>query len=283
VGTSGSEAWDRANVAGERAGVTLRSFDRLEDADRVRGLVDAVWGAQVMPPELLRAFQHAGSVLIGAEAGEETVGFVFGFAGLDPGLHLHSHMLAVLPPWRSRGVGVALKLAQRAWCLDRGIDEVRWTYDPLVSRNAHVNLVKLGAEAVAFYVGFYGDMDDRLNRGDRTDRFEVRWRVASDRVALALDGSAVAPPTGSALLEAGGEGESAEPRPTGSVPAAGATVQIPKDHLALRTEDPDLGRRWREEAGRAFAACFEGGLVASWITADRRYVFERAEDVGGTP
>ncbi len=282
MSTSSSQAWDRANAAGDRAGVALRPFDRLEDAERVRKLVDEVWGAQVMPPELLRAFQHAGSVLIGAEVDEETVGFVFGFAGLDPRLHLHSHMLAVLPPWRSRGVGVALKLAQRAWCLERGVDEIRWTYDPLVSRNAHLNLVKLGAEAVAFFEGFYGEMDDRLNRGDRTDRFEVRWRVGSGRVERALDGCLTAPALGATVLEALGEGDRAEPRRAGA-PAPGASVQIPLDHLALRTADPDLGRRWREEAGRAFAACFGAGLAATWITFDRRYVFEPVDDVGGTP
>jgi predicted GNAT superfamily acetyltransferase len=283
VSTSSSEAWDRANAAGDRAGVVLRPFDRLEDAERVRSLVDAVWGAQVMPPELLRAFQHAGSVLIGAEAGQDTVGFVFGFAGLEPGLHLHSHMLAVLPPWRSRGVGVALKLAQRAWCLERGVEEIRWTYDPLVARNAHLNLVKLGGEAVAFFEGFYGEMDDRLNRGDRTDRFEVRWRVGSDRVARALDLRPVAPSVGPVVLGALGEGDRVEPRTTGTTPASGATVQIPLDHLALRTADPALGRRWREESGRAFEACFGAGLAATWITADRRYVFEPVEDVGGPP
>jgi predicted GNAT superfamily acetyltransferase len=283
VSASSSEAWDRAIAAGDRAGVGLRPFDRLEDAERVRTLVDVVWGAQVMPPELLRAFQHAGSVLIGAEVGEETVGFVFGFAGLDPRLHLHSHMLAVLPPWRSHGVGVALKLAQRAWCIERGIDEVRWTYDPLVSRNAHLNLVKLGAEAVAFFEGFYGEMDDRLNRGDRTDRFEVRWRVGSDRAEHALDAALAAPPLGAAVLEALGEGDPVAPHRTGAAPAAGATVQIPVDHLALRTADPDLGRKWREEAGGAFAACFRAGLAATWITPERRYVFEAVEDVGGAP
>src|SRR5205823_7392831 len=105
----------------------------------------------------------AGSGLLGARDGGALVGFVAGFLGVQEGLHAHSHMLGVVQDAQSRGVGYALKLAQRAACLDAGIDEVRWTYDPLVARNARFNLVKLGAVATRFLPGFYGEMTDRLN------------------------------------------------------------------------------------------------------------------------
>ena len=85
-------------------------------------MVEAVWGAQELQPELVRAMQLAGCVLIGATpvSGGELVGFVWGFAGWSGGPHLHSHMLATVPALQSRGVGFALKLAQRAGALDAG-------------------------------------------------------------------------------------------------------------------------------------------------------------------
>ena len=116
--------------------------------------------------------QHAGCVLIGAadEGEEDLVGFVLGFGGFSEGPHLHSHMLATLPERQSGGVGYALKLAQRAAALEAGLDEIRWTYDPLLARNAWFNLMKLGAAGKAFLPDFYGEMTDLLNAGDRSGR-----------------------------------------------------------------------------------------------------------------
>jgi predicted GNAT superfamily acetyltransferase len=271
--TTEDSPWALARAAALRAGVRLDPLESLEEADQVRGVIDQVWGEQVLPREVLRAFEHAGGLLWGARAGDRLVGFVLGFGGVGGGLHLHSHMLAVLPEFRSQGTGHALKLAQRAACLEAGIGEVRWTYDPLVARNARFNLVGLGAEAVAFLPAFYGEMIDRLNRGDRSDRFEVRWRLWSDRAVLAAAGEAAEPDEGPAMLEAVGEGEDARPKETGAPPEPGARVAVPADHLSLRRRDPSLGAEWRDATARAFGACFDAGLVALWMTRDRCYVF----------
>ena len=123
-------------------------------------VVEAVWGAQELQRELVRAMQLAGCVLIGATpgGGGDLVGFVWGFAGWADGPHLHSHMLATMPALQSRGVGYALKLGQRAAALDAGFGEVRWTYDPLLARNAWFNLMKLGATGTGFLPEFYGEI-----------------------------------------------------------------------------------------------------------------------------
>jgi predicted GNAT superfamily acetyltransferase len=274
---SDREAWDLAGGAAERAGVALRDLADLSDTDRVRAVVDHVWGDQAPPRETLRAMQHAGSVLIGAEDGGDLIGFVWGWLGYRGGLHLHSHMLAVVPEWESRGVGYALKLAQRAACLAEGVEEARWTYDPLLARNARFNLVKLGTEAFAFLPEFYGEMTDRLNRGDRSDRFEVRWALRSPRVARALSGEGVPPDLGPELVMGAGPDDHQEPMPTGEAPVPGCRVAIPRDHLALRRRDPELGARWRAIASKQFQACFARGLVAAWFTDDARYVFDRPD------
>jgi predicted GNAT superfamily acetyltransferase len=274
-----SSSWDLAHRAAESAGVSIVPLISLEDAEGVGRVIDAVWGAQGLPRELIRAFQHAGSVLLGARADGDLVGFVLGFYGMAERLHLHSHMLATVPEWRDRGVGYALKVAQRAECLDHGVEEVRWTFDPLVARNARFNLVKLGAVGTRLLPGFYGEMGDKLNRGDRSDRFDVRWSLRSDRVERVLVRSAEDPAAGPLLLEAVGDPDAPEPKDTGMKPGPGAAVAIPPDHLALRMADPELGRRWRDACAAASRRCFEQGLVATWFSRDSTYLFEPPEQV----
>jgi predicted GNAT superfamily acetyltransferase len=273
-------AWETAGVAAVAAGVALVPMRDMADAVRLTGVVGRVWGDDELRPSLARALQHAGCGVFGAvHPSGELVGFVLGFLGWEDGLHMHSHMLAVLPEYEGRGIGYALKLAQRAACLDAGIDEVRWTFDPLVPRNGWFNLVRLGTAATAFYPSFYGEMSDRINRGDRSDRFEVRWRLGSDRVERAVSGRAVEPEPGPILLVRGGDETTPRPGETGVSPGPGAVVEVPLDHGALRARDPSLGREWREASARVFQACFDAGLVAVWIDRAGRYVFVPERDV----
>lgn len=270
--------WHVAMKAADAAGVSLEPMHGLEGAERAAALVEALWGPGQLPPFLIRAFDHAGTVILGAESDGQLVGFVLGFPGLDGGLHMHSHMLGVLPDQQSRGIGFALKLGQRAACLDEGVAEVRWTYDPLVARNAWFNLMKLGVEATGLLRSFYGRMDDVINRGDRSDRFEVRWRLESDRVNRTIDGYLPEPAPGPILLEPEGNPDAARPRETGAPPEPGAVVAVPVDYHQLRQRDAALGAAWRDASSRAFEACFGCGLVAAWISRDGRYVFVRPEE-----
>jgi predicted GNAT superfamily acetyltransferase len=266
--------WAIVHEAAEAAGVVVAPLTELEDAEGIGRVLGTLWGEDIVDEGITRAIQHAGGLLYGARAWEELVGFVLGFAGFDEGLHVHSHILGVVPEWQSRGVGFALKLAQRARSLDEGVTEVRWTYDPLVVRNARFNLVKLGCVGTRLFRRFYGDMTDNLNRGDRSDRFEVRWQIGSDRVERALRRQARQPAMGEVLLEAQGEPDAPEPKETGAPVGPGAVVVVPRDHADLRSKDPQLGRRWRETAADVFDACFKAGLAAAWMTKDGRYIFE---------
>ena len=170
-------AWSVAREAASRAGVEVRELQSSEIAI-AQEVIGAVWGPQQIPQSnLLRAFAHAGSTLLGALVDDRPVGTTLGFLGWEGGLHLHSHMTAVIPTRLSGGVGYALKLWQRAVCLREGFGEIRWTYDPLVARNAQFNLVKLGAVVMTMHPNFYGAMDDIVNAGEESDRFEVSWRL----------------------------------------------------------------------------------------------------------
>ena len=250
-------AWDLAGEAAEAANVELHPLSSLGQFDEAIGIMVATWGAYQLPPrEVMTALAHSGNVPLGAYDGDRLVGFVLGWAGVDEGgLHVHSHMLAALPERRHRGVGYALKLGQRAQALGQDIHVARWTFDPLVARNAWFNLGKLGALADRFGRAFYGEMSDEINRGDRTDRLVVRWDLDPDP----------APRTGPEGLPVAlsAEGDPGAPVPVpGPPPAAeGAVVEIPREHGELRGRDAELASRWRDAAADALEACFDAELI----------------------
>ncbi|TVP76623.1 MAG: GNAT family N-acetyltransferase, partial [Gemmatimonadales bacterium] len=137
-------------------------------------LQEAVWGAgfrERVPAAILGVARRLGGVVTGAFRGDELVGFVFGLTGIREGRPVHwSDMLAVRAEARGRGLGIALKEAQRDELLSRGVRVMEWTFDPLVARNAHLNLNRLGAAGVEYVVDAYGDSDSPLHRGIGTDR-----------------------------------------------------------------------------------------------------------------
>jgi len=268
------EAWDQAHGAAAKAGVRLGPLTSVQDADRILDVMIATWGNfQLLPREMIVALVDSGNVPYGAWDGDELIGYVLGWAGVTPedGLHLHSHMLATLPDRRHGGVGYALKLAQRADCLERGIRLVRWTFDPLLARNAHLNLVKLGAIADRFLPNFYGEMEDTQNRGERSDRLMVRW--ALDRpvpgAPAALAGTEV-------LGRVGDDPDAPTPTAVRAPDGPIALISVPRDYHDLRERHRDLAGAWRDATAEAFGRCFAAGFVVTGFTADGTYVLEAA-------
>ena len=206
----------------------------------------AIWSftdAQVLPKELFVGGEIAGHQVLGAFDGSRMVGGSWGFLTWDGRtLGLHSHITGVLPAYRGGG-GYALKMAQRDWCLERAIDTVTWTFDPMIARNAAFNLRKLGAVGVAFLPDFYGPMSDAFNAGEPTDRIEVVWDLrASPRRAPPEDAEA---------------------------------VPIPADYLALRETDPAAAGAARMRAAERMRVLFESGRRAVWFDRDHGYLFAR--------
>ena len=263
------EAWERANQAAASAGVTLQALTSLDDADRLIEVMRQTWGDHdLMPREMVRAIAESGNLPWGAFDGDELVGYVLGWAGVDPedGLHVHSHMLAALPGRRHGGVGFALKLAQRAMSLDQGIQVVRWTFDPLVARNAHFNLSKLGAHCDRFHRNFYGEMGDTLNLGDRSDRLVVRWDLDREPGPWPF-------PDGESIQALRAAGPADLPRPErGPEPSMQATggvrIGVPRDYAAIRSTDSSLAEAWRDATGELMAQCFALGLRVVAFDAD---------------
>jgi predicted GNAT superfamily acetyltransferase len=267
-----SDPWVMAHEAGATAGVRLAPLATVQECDLIRDVELATWGdAQLVPREMLRALAESGNVPWGAFEGTSLVGFVLGWAGVDgDGLHVHSHMLAVLPGRRHAGVGYALKLAQRALALEQGITLVRWTFDPLVARNAYFNLHKLGPVVDRFERDFYGEMEDDLNRGERSDRGVIRWDLDAEPGRSAPD----LPTDALVVLGHRGDGPGAVEPPARDP----ALVEVPTDIAEVRTRDAVASQRWRDAVAEAFEACFQARLVATAFDRSRSaYVFTSVE------
>ncbi len=259
-----ADAETAADAADARAGIRTRPV-APDELDAMLARFESTWGEGRGPDRsMLQALEHAGNTLLVAVPVEmpqraasrdprpiDVVGATLGFLGWTGGLHLHSHMNAVDPAARGRGVGVALKLRQRAICLAHGVTEMRWTYDPLIRRNARLNLVRLGAEFVAFLPDFYGDLGDAITGADRSDRFEVRWRMDSPRTVRAL---------------------ARGPQPPWRAEGGLALVA---DYEQVRALDPDVAAGLREAARVAFAALQADAGLRAELDANGDYVFTR--------
>ena len=289
-------AWGKASAAALAAGVEMGLLLDASEARRTADLFSEVWGVAGGPApisgDLIRALVFTGNYAAGAWAGTELVGASVAFLALHNGrLSLHSHITGVARAARSRSVGFALKQHQRAWALSHSIPEVTWTFDPLVRANARFNLVKLRAVAVSYLVDFYGEMQDGVNAGDRSDRCAVLWDLEAPQVVTASDGAqpaGAAPagtaPEGTVLLAVG-------PDDTPAVMDAGALAvssgpllcQVPADIVAMRVTDPGKARAWRDALGDTMGAAMAAGFVAGFVTRDGWYVLtptDNEEPVG---
>lgn len=269
--------------------IQIGPIDTHEDYKAVEDLQRQVWGleeAEIVPLHLLLTAAKNGGVLLGAYDGDQMVGFVFGFPALTAeGTLKHcSHMAGVLPAYRGQQVGYRLKLAQRAQVQAQGIGLITWTFDPLESRNAALNLHKLGATSRTYLPDLYGPMRDALNAGLASDRLQVDWVLDSLAVLGRLQGTALAtlPELSAAGVAVWNEPPPGTPLrpPESAVPIPGDRVLlcIPADFQAIKAADPGLARAWRLHTRELFQAAFLAGYVAIDLLAggNRSYYLLRA-------
>ncbi|WP_222598448.1 hypothetical protein [Lentzea tibetensis] len=233
----------------------------VEGIARIAQYFSEVWNTMVdvLSTETLHCIRHAGGAVIGAFDGDRLAGATVAVFGPPADASVYS-MIAAADP----GVGLPLKLAQRDWALGHGATTMRWTYDPLVSRNARFNLVKLGAVVIEYTVDFYGPMRDGVNDGDESDRLTVSWDLtASPRPE---------PPGGP-------EGEILRTAPDGGPLeiSDGQRIwcRVPSDVVALRREDPEAAAAWRKAVRGVFTDAFADGRVATSMSRDSWYLLER--------
>jgi predicted GNAT superfamily acetyltransferase len=267
---------------------SLSILEQADDMPAVEALQRLVWpgsDAEILPAHMLLAAVHNGGLLIGAFLDKRLVGFVFSFLGMSvkgtkQQLKHHSHMLGVHPDYRSHGIGFALKRAQWQMVRKQGIELITWTYDPLLSRNAWLNIARLGTVCETYYVDYYGELRDALNLGLPTDRFQVDWWLNTRRVNLRLSHkargtldlahylAADTPILNLTHLDPGGWPKPAEETrlPEASKKPSLLLVEIPADFNGLKAANPELALRWRLSTREIFQALFsQGYLVTDFI------------------
>ncbi len=259
--------------------IVVRELRDLADYVAAQRVAQRVWKMeelQVPSTFDLQVAGHIGGMTAGAFCDGVLAGFVHGFPRTDLGRPCHhSHLLAVLPKFRGRGLSVRLKLFQRRWCLARGIRLVTWTYDPLLVANARLNLVRLRARARIYLRNVYGKLGG-LYGPLPTDRFEVFWNLGSAAVGKVAKSARSAH---DGALEPG-DGERLPRATPRLLPRADRlAVEIPAGAPALFTDDPPAALRARLRLRRVAEALFDRGyeavaLVPSCETA-ALYVFER--------
>ena len=231
--------------------ISIRPLSSLPDQDLGRMIFDKTWAMDAgteITPNLLQAMIHSGAYLSGAFVDGECVGAAFAFPATTGGLHLHSHMTAVLDSFRDKGIGYALKVDQYKWAKQNNYKEITWTFDPLVARNAKLNILKLGVDISAYYPNFYGDMPDELNAGDESDRVMASLKVVGD---VPTPKTAISTPDKSAVL-----------------------IAIPDDIVAIRGKDLAENLRWRRSVRDEFVSALARGGKVIGFSANNEYVVQ---------
>ena len=257
----------------------------------VEALQRTVWpGSEtdVVPAHMLITAVHNGGLIVGAFMDEQLVGFVFGFPGIEftpdgPRPKHCSHMMGIHPGQRDSGIGFALKRAQWQMVRHQGLDHITWTYDPLLSRNAYLNIAKLGAVCNTYRRSEYGNMRDGLNAGLPSDRFLLDWWINTRRVdrrlskrprrPLKLDdfSKAELQPLYSLKFQPGHL-----PRPPEHFsPLDGnlTLAEIPSDFSQLKDTDFTLARDWRFFSRELFEMAFEAGYIVTDFIYDQSRSF----------
>jgi predicted GNAT superfamily acetyltransferase len=268
---------------------TIRLIETPEEMTLVEQLQRDVWPdseTDVVPLHMLITAVHNGGLVLGAFIEEKMIGFVFGFPGIEttpdgPRPKHCSHMMGIHPDYRDGGVGFALKRAQWQMVRHQGLDHITWTYDPLLSRNAYLNIAKLGAVCVTYRRSEYGDMRDGLNIGLPSDRFQLDWWINTQRVKSRL-GKHPRPTlklihtTRAGLhpfypLHPSALGLVCPPEHIPPFEDRLLLAEIPADFLALKSADFALARDWR------FFTCdfFETAFEKKYIVTD--FIFDANE------
>jgi predicted GNAT superfamily acetyltransferase len=239
----------------------IRDLTDYADLRRCVTIQERTWGAgftEIVPPAILWIATRTGGVVAGAfEPGGELVGFVFGISGFREGRPVHwSDMLAVLPEGRGAGLGRSLKLHQRRVLLEGGIRDVYWTFDPLESRNAHINFGRLGAVSGEYIPDCYGTSDSPLHAGLATDRLVVHWRLDAARVASRLAGEDMSrTPSDPDVINPSAHA------PRLDLDAEQLLLRIPSDIQAVKRQDPGEALRWRETVREALQHYLDRGYL----------------------
>ncbi|MEV4394161.1 GNAT family N-acetyltransferase [Nonomuraea sp. NPDC049607] len=264
--SGGMTSREEAAAAAAKSGVVIRELHEIGEFSQVFRLFEQIWrpdpGNAPVSVEMMIGFAHAGNYVTGAYEGDVLVGASVGFRAAGGALHSHVTGASI-----GRGIGYALKLHQRAWCLEQGLERVTWTFDPLVRRNARFNLVKLGARPEEYLRDFYGVMADAINEGDSSDRLLAVWPLDEQPIEPRVEPAEGRP----RVLEEGGDGPLVRAADT-DTDVDVVLVGTPRDVERLRGQDPAAARAWRAAMREVLGGLMESGGRVVGLTDHGDYV-----------
>ncbi|MEM0156167.1 MAG: hypothetical protein QW597_06185 [Thermoplasmataceae archaeon] len=252
----------------------------VHDPDAVKGIVPIIksaWGFENLDgliKDIVVAMKFHGGVVIGAYDEDKLIGMSFGFPGRRKNYdYFYSHMTGVLEERKYSGIGYQLKMYQKAWAKRQGYNMIAWTYDPLMALNARFNIHKIGAFARTYLRNFYGQMDDKINVGMRTDRFVAELWLDYQRPEIEDNGITALDRTGivSEDMQRIAREEST------------VRVHIPGNFKAIRNNSMEEAMRWRESSDKVMKFLFSHGFVAVDFKSgtDNFYLFTRDTFLNG--
>lgn len=228
---------------------TIRECTTIEEFDGCVALQREAFGLpdlELSPRRHLIVSRRAGGWTLGAFVGDCMVGFVHHLAAVHGDeVFGYSHMMAVAKDYQNKGVGVRLKWAQRERAMKERRKRIKWTWDPMMARNAHFNLNRLGATVDTYAGNFYGtdySTDASLTEkvGLPSDRLVATWNLDSARVNALANGAAT--PVDARLV---------------------ASVAIPAEWTALVKQDPTRARDEQARVREEFQKAFEQRLICA--------------------
>lgn len=258
--------------------LTIRPLETLDEMYAAADLQRTFWGndvESVVPAQMLYTIHESGGHVIGAFDGSRMIGVLIGLIGTDTAIKdrpamanllIASKRMVVLPEYRSGGIGYKLKLAQREAAIRQSIRLVTWTFDPLKSPNAHLNLRKLGGIVREYKINAYGTDDNNgLSQFGWSDRIRIQWWVTHRRVEERLHGSrgqltlnhyldaaaTIVNPSGTA------DGVTVPGDVANSVSTAFALVEIPLDFERIAKTEPDVARGWQHHIRETMLPLFD--------------------------
>ena len=242
--------------------IIVRPLESVEEFHEAMNVQKSAWGMpdiEVIPARILIAIARNGGLVLGAFMDGRLVGYSLAFLARDEdGLYLYSHHTGVVKELEGRGIGFMLKVKQREYALKMGLNRVKWTFDPLQSLNSYFNLHKLGAIVRKYYVNYYGELTDELNRGLPTDRVVAEWFIDSPRVVRRINGEARG-------IDISGAAEAVElsgDEPRASLKDADVVlVKIPLNINEVKVRDPELALKWRLATREAFQYYLARGYI----------------------
>lgn len=266
----------------------LTTLDEMYPAVELQRLY---WGddlESLVPAHMLFTIVSYGGHVLAAFDDERMIGMLVGLLGTNieeshrpamANLLIGSKRMVVLPEYRSHGVGYRLKLAQRDAAIKQGVRLVTWTFDPLRSANAYLNLRKLGGVAQKYERDLYGTRDGNgLSVFGVSDRLKLDWWVTNRRVEERLNGSRP-DLTLTQYLEGNATiinptqlpPEDIYPFPTDDLrepEGSLALVEIPLNFTPMITGDPTLAHRWQLHIREVLMPMMHGGyLITDFLRA----------------